>query len=218
MAIIQLPPVTIESHHPPGAGGPDHPLRIATHRAAGLDADGWTEELRDDVARYFDERAGEWHTRTSAQRSMIVADALARGLGAVKPPTGPAVEVGSGIGTYSPLVARYFSPVIAVDLSLEMLKLAPDAPAHRVLADGSKLPLRDASAAAVVLINCFLFPDEVVRVLKPGGVVVWVNSSGESTPIHLTTEQLASRLPSTWSGVTSRAGDGLWCVLQRSAT
>jgi ubiquinone/menaquinone biosynthesis C-methylase UbiE len=124
--------------------------------------------------------------------------------------------VGSGIGTYSPLIAEHFSSVIAVDLSIEMLLRAPDRPAHRVLADGSKLPLRDASAAAVVLINCFLFPDEVARVLKSDGVVLWVNSSGESTPIHLSTDDLVARLPGKWDGVTSRAGEGLWTVLRRA--
>jgi hypothetical protein len=104
---------------------------------------------------------------------------------------------------------------MAVELSMEMLKLAPEAPAHRVLADGSRLPLRAGSAAAVVLINAFLFPEEVARVLIPDGVVIWVNSSGECTPIHLPVDDLVKALPGEWAGVTSKAGEGLWSVLRR---
>lgn len=215
MTIRQLPPITIAGHDASGPGGPDHPLRTATRRAAGIEGDGWNNDLRRDVTKYFDDVATEWHTRTSPERTLIVVDALDRGLGAVGTPAGLAVEVGSGIGTYSSLLARRFSAVLAVDLSMEMLKLAPAAPAHRVLADGSHLPLRDSSAAAVVLINAFLFPDEVVRVLAPDGVVVWVNSSGEKTPIYLPVDDLVSRLTGRWNGVTSGAGNGLWSVLRR---
>ncbi len=215
--IKQLPPVTIEGHQLTSTGTPDHPMRIATRRAAGLDQGGWTDALAGDVANYFDELAGQWHTRTSPERTLIVADALKRGLGEVGMPAGLAVEVGSGIGTYSGLLAERFRPVMAVELSMEMLKLAPAAPAHRVLADGSRLPLRDASAAAVVLINAFLFPEEIARVLIPDGVVIWVNSSGECTPIHLSVDDLVKALPGAWHGVTSRAGEGLWSVLRRAA-
>src|SRR5207248_4610334 len=122
-------------------------MRIATRRAAGLDAGGWTGELRDEVEGYFDGLAGEWHTRSSPQRTAVVVDALVRGLGAIDSPVGMAVEVGSGIGTYSPLLAERFATVVAIDLSLAMLKLAAIGPAHRVQADGAKLPVRDSSAA-----------------------------------------------------------------------
>jgi ubiquinone/menaquinone biosynthesis C-methylase UbiE len=216
MTIKQLPPIKIEGHEITSAGSPDHPMRIATRRAAGLEKGGWNDALAGDVAKYFDYMASDWHTRTSPERNAIVADALTRGLGGVGTPRGLAVEVGSGIGTYSPLIAQKFAPVMAVELSMEMLKLAPEKPAHRVLADGSKLPLRDASAAAVVLINAFLFPEEVSRVLIPDGVVIWVNSSGECTPIHLSVDDLVKALPGTWDGVTSRAGEGLWSVLRRT--
>ncbi len=191
-------------------------MRIATRRAAGLDAEGWTGELRHEVEGYFDELAGEWHTRTSPQRTAIVRDALSRGLGAVQPPVGIAVEVGSGIGTYSNLLAERFATVVAIDLSLAMLKLAPSGPALRVQGDGARLPVGDSSAAAVVLINAFVFPAEVERVLSPEGALVWVNSSGEQTPIYLSVEDLVAALPGDWTGTSSRAGDGHWCVLRRA--
>ena len=190
-------------------------MRIATRRAAGLDADGWTPDLRDLVEDYFDDLADEWHTRSSPERMAVVTDALSRGLGQVGAPVGTAVEVGSGIGAYSSLIAERFGRVIAVDLSLEMLKRAPDRPAHRVQADGASLPVGDSSAAAIVLINAFLFPAEVERALAPDGTLVWVNSSGEQTPIYLSVDDLIARLPGEWTGAASRAGEGHWCVLRR---
>jgi ubiquinone/menaquinone biosynthesis C-methylase UbiE len=191
-------------------------MRLATRRAAGLDAGGWTGDLRREVTEFFDNLAPEWHTRTSPERTAIVLDALTRGLDAMNVPTGCAVEVGSGIGTYSSLLAGRFETVIAVDLSLPMLKLAPARSAWRIQADGALLPLSDASVAAVVLINAFLFPSEVDRVLAPEGALVWVNSSGEQTPIYLSTEDLVATMPGAWSGIAGRAGEGHWCVLQRA--
>ena len=190
-------------------------MRIATRRAAGLDADGWTPDLRDLVEDYFDDLADEWHTRSSPERMAVVTDALSRGLAQVGAPVGIAVEVGSGIGVYSSLIAERFARVIAIDLSLEMLKRAPDGPAHRVQADGASLPIGDSSAAAIVLINAFLFPAEVERALATDGALVWVNSSGEQTPIYLSVDDLVARLPGEWTGAASRAGDGHWCVLRR---
>jgi ubiquinone/menaquinone biosynthesis C-methylase UbiE len=190
-------------------------MRVATRRAAGIDAQGWTDELRHDVERYFDDLAGEWHTRISPERTAVVEDALTRGAAEIRSPADLAIEVGSGIGTYSALLANRFARVLALDLSLDMLRLAPTGPAHRVRADGAVLPLRDASASAIVLINAFLFPAEVDRVLAPEGLLVWVNSSGEQTPIYLPADDLVARLPGAWHGIASRAGEGTWCVLQR---
>jgi len=216
MAIQYLPPIAIEGHQSSGSGGPDHPMRIATRRAAGLDAGGWTPELRKEVGEFFDTLSGEWHTRTSPQRTAVVMDALDRGLGRQASRVGVAVEVGSGIGTYSSLLAQRFATVLAIDLSLEMLRLAPSGTAHRIQADGAMLPLRDSSVAAVVLINCFLFPTEVARILSPDGALVWVNSSGEQTPIFLGAEDVLSALPGEWTGTSSQAGQGTWCVLRRA--
>lgn len=214
--IQYLPAVTIEGHQSSGSGTPDHPMRIATRRAAGLDAGGWTAALRRDVAGFFDELASEWHTRTSAARTAVVMDALSRGLDSLHIGAGLAIEVGSGIGTYSGLIAHRCPRVLAVDLSLPMLQQAPSGPAHRIQADAARLPVRDASASVVVLINAFLFPAEVERVLARGGALVWVNSSGEQTPIHLSPDDLLAALPGRWRGTASRAGEGTWCVLQRT--
>ena len=67
-----------------------------------------------------------------------------------------------------------------------------------------------------MIVNAFLFPAEVDRILRLGGVVVWVNSSGSGTPIYLPADEVAAVLPGEWEGVTSTAGAGLWAVLARA--
>lgn len=214
--IRELPPVDIAGHAASGLGSPDHPMRVVTRQAAGLDDGGWDDQVRARVAQNFDALAADWHTRVSPERTAIVVDVLDRGLAEIPAPPGAAVEVGSGIGTYSELLHERFGAVLAVDLAIEMLRRSPEAPAQRAQVDAAHLPVRDASVAAVVLINAFLFPSEVDRVLAPGGVLVWVNSSGEETPIHLPPREVATALPGEWDGVASRAGQGLWCVLRRT--
>ena len=209
--IEQLPPLEIDGHRPSQLQGADHPMRIMTRRAAGLVDPPWDADARLEVADLFDSLASEWHTRTSDVRMKVVLDALDRGdVGGHT-----ALELGSGIGAYSAPLAERFDRVVALDLSIEMLRLAVAEPGLRVLGDSARLPLHDDSVDTVVLINMLLFPDEVDRVLRPEGTVVWVNSSGESTPIHLMADEVATALPGRWGGVTSRAGIGLWTVLRR---
>lgn len=213
-----LPAKSIAGHASSGLGSPDHPMRIMTRRAAGLDPGGWDDGARAEVAGYFDSLAPEWHTRTSPERDAVVNDALARGLPHHVGVGGVCVELGSGIGAYTPVLVLRWRQVLAVELSLEMLVRAPRDVGHRLLADGAQLPLVSGTASAAVLVNCFLFPAEVDRVLAPGGVVVWVNSSGAETPIHLPVDDVVGALPGQWEGVHSAAGVGIWSVLWRSTT
>lgn len=213
--LTHLPAIGIEGHTASGHGSDDHPMRIMTRRAAGLVGPAWDDTARAEVAAYFGAMAGEWHTRTSPERDAVVVDALERGL----PDLGRAdvcVELGSGIGAYTQALAGRWQRVLAVEVALEMLLLAPPEPGHRLLADGAGLPLVDGAASAVVLVNCFLFPAEVDRVLGDDGVVVWVNSSGTQTPIHLTPDEVVTALPGEWTAVASEAGEGLWCVATRN--
>ena len=211
--IVELPATDVPGDAPSGPGGDDHPMRIMTRRAAGLLEPPWDDAARREVAAFFDDLAPEWHTRTSSMRTAVVADALDRGdVGGGT----LALEVGSGIGVYSGMLAARFGTVLALEIAAEMLARAPAAPAHRVLADAAHLPVAAGRADAVVLVNAFLFPDEVDRVLAPGGVVVWINSSGAQTPIHLRADEVAAALPGSWSGTASTAGAGTWCVLRRA--
>jgi len=191
-------------------------MRVMTRRAAGLHPGVWDDTARAEVATFFDGLAPEWHTRTSPERDAVVIDALARGLSGRVGAGDVCVELGSGIGAYTAVLAQRWTRTLAVEVSFEMLLRAPRDIGHRVLADGSRLPLAAGAASAVVLVNCFLFPDEVDRVLAPDGVVVWVNSSGAETPIHLPPEDVVEALPGAWEGVQSGAGAGIWSVLWRN--
>lgn len=212
--IETLPPVAISGHQSSGQGSARHPMRLMTRRIAGLDPGDWDEEAEHLVTETFDLLAPEWHTRISPQRTAVVEDALIRGLDPLMTDPSLALEIGSGIGTYSPLLANRFDRVLSVELSWQMLIRAGDH-TYRVQADGGRLPVPDRSASAVVLINAFLFPAEIARVLAPRGVLLWVNSSGEDTPIHLTTGEVLSVLGFSVEGVESRAGAGTWTALRR---
>jgi SAM-dependent methyltransferase len=214
-----------------GEGNDAHPMRQVTRQVA-FEPGGWTPERAGKVTELFDGLAPEWHTRMSSERMTSLTDALDRGgvdaavtavdtAGAgLATPGGPlVVELGSGTGFGTPYLVDRYRRVVAVDLSFEMLRhaAATSTDAPRVQADASRLPLRDGGAAVVVLVNMLLFPAEVDRVLAPGGVVVWVNSLGERTPIHLPADDVARALPGRWDGVASRAAGGTWCVLHRAA-
>jgi len=86
----------------------------------------------------------------------------------------------------------------------------------RVQGDASRLPTPDGAVDVLVLANAFLFPAEVERALSPTGVVVWVNSRGTGTPIHLLATEVDAALPGEWAGVASTAGWGTWSVHWRS--
>jgi hypothetical protein len=55
----------------------------------------------------------------------------------------------------------------------------------------------------------------VARVLAPDGCLVWVNTSGEQTPIYLPADDVVAALGDGWTGVASEAGTGTWCVARR---
>jgi len=196
----------------PEMAGPHHPMRKVTRQVA-FEPDGWTPERAVKVAQLFDALAADWQERTSQERRAPLRDALTRG---DVPRGGVCIEVGSGTGSSSDDLAAHFDRVLALDLSREMLRHAPAAPAHRVQGDAAVLPVGDGGAACIVLVNALLFPKEMDRVLAPRGRLVWVNSLGDRTPIHLPADDVAKALPGDWQGVASEAAWGTWCVLRRA--
>lgn len=196
---------------PPRPEAADHPMRAVTREIA-FESGGWTTERRAKVAALFDGLAPEWHTHLhDPQRTAPLLDAYARG-GIVA--GGTCLEVGSGDGANTRFLEGHHDRVIALDLSFEMLRRGAG---DRVRADAGDAPLPDGTVDAAVLVNAFLFPAEIDRLLSPGGLLVWVNTAGDHTPIHLPAEQVGEALPGAWNGLASEAGWGTWSVWRRVA-
>ncbi|HVM09210.1 MAG TPA: methyltransferase domain-containing protein [Acidimicrobiales bacterium] len=189
---------------------PDHPMRKVTRQVA-FDPAGWTPERAAKVVELFDGLAPEWHTRGTDERMTGIDDALERG-GPFPP--GPCLEAGCGVGLLTPRLVARFEDVIASDISYEMLGRAPHI-TPLVLADSSRLPFPDRSIGTLVLVNMFLFPVEVERVIADDGVVLWINSLGPATPIHLPAEEVQAALGDAWDGVHAEAGWGTWASMRR---
>lgn len=176
-----------------------------------FDPDSWTTQRAEQMIGLFDALAPGWSQRADELRGDALEDAFARG----DVPGGLGLELGSGTGIFTPWLADRFERLVAMDISLEMLRHAPDEAAPRVCADAARLPFDDGRADALVLVNCFLFPAEIDRVLAPDGAVVWVSTIGDRTPIYLSVDEVAAALPGSWNGAASEAGWGSWAVLRR---
>ena len=191
--------------------GSTHPMRNVTREVAF--GGRWTAARAEEVAALFDEMAPGWtDSHTVPTRLAAIVDALDRG--SLVP--GPIVELGSGTGVATALLAERGFEVVALDLSLQMLLHAPPDAGVRIRGDSSALPLPDDAADALLLVNMLLFPSEVDRVLSSAGVLVWVNTLAEETPIHLPPDDVVAALPGNWSARAGRAGTGLWCVARRA--
>lgn len=210
MSLVELPRVIAEPPGRPVWGDAARPMQELT-RAIALGDGAWTPERKVQVGALFDSLASGWKERDAAARHDALADALARG-GPL--PRGRCLEVGSGTGNATADLRAAFDDVVSFDLSLEMLRLA-DAGAPRVGADASALPVRAGSAAVVALVNMFLFPAEVERVLAEDGVLLWVSTNGDETPIYLPPGDVVAALPGEWTAVTSQAGWGTWVTARR---
>lgn len=188
--------------------GSESPIRKVTEAVAFEGA--WDDERRDKVRDLFDGMAADWGSRFSEEREASIVDALDRG----GPLGGKVIELGAGSGLGTARLVERFDDVIALDLSMEMLRHQPDL-APKLRADASTLPFPDDAADALVLVNMLLFPTEVDRVLAPGGTMLWINTHGHETPIHLSPEAVVEALPGVWTATAGRAGTGLWAAVRR---
>jgi SAM-dependent methyltransferase len=209
--VRELPMLIPAAGEPPDDIGSGHPMREVTERVA-RDRAAWDAALAADVGRRFEENAATWHLRHAEDRIAPLLDALDRG-GDLP---GPVVELGAGTGAGTELLVERLGAVVAVDLAIGMLHRLRVPGASRVQADASALPLPDRSVGTLVCLNMFLFADEVDRVLDPDGALVWVNSIGERTPIHLSAAAVADALGDGFRIVASRAAWGTWAVARRT--
>ncbi|MDX2381398.1 MAG: methyltransferase domain-containing protein [Acidimicrobiia bacterium] len=205
-------PDHISAQEPEPFAGPDHPIRVLTRAvASGKD---WTSAHAERMTNLFDGLAPEWSARVDETKLAPIEDALDRG-GA--PLDGRWLEIGTGTGAGARTVGGRGCSIIATDISAEMLRHASLGSAHALRSDAAALPVRDRGVDAVLLVNMLLFPREVDRVLEQEGSIIWINTHGDQTPIHLPAADVLDALPGVWQGVTARAGTGFWMVARRDA-
>lgn len=210
--IDELPPASGAVVVPRDAGPTEHPMRAVTRQIA-FEPDGWTPARRAKVAELFDGLAPTWPVADEIAVAEPLADALERGVAcAPRAPRSVVIDLGGGNGRASGMLTARFDRVVLIDLSGAMLDHVPTGLVDRVQADAARLPLPDGAVDVLVCTNMFLFPTEAARVLAPAGVLVWVNSWGPATPIHLTASEVDTALPGEWNGVSSWAGEGTWSV------
>ncbi len=109
--------------------------------------------------------------------------ALAR----IPDPVERALDVGTGTGAGARVLANRWpqAEVVGVDVSPGMLaearRLVPGV--EFVEGDAAELPFPEESFDLVAHSNMIPFPDQVARVLRPGGWTLYAFSSGPETPI-----------------------------------
>jgi ubiquinone/menaquinone biosynthesis C-methylase UbiE len=146
------------------------------------------------VRRQFDRIAPVWEGMRLEDTLAPYEAALAR----VPGPVERALDVGTGTGAGVRAIRQRFptADVVGVDVSTAMLeearRFAPEA--TFVEGDAAGLPFADESFDLVAHANMIPFPDEVARVLRPGGWTLFAYSSGPETPIWVEPDRLRREL------------------------
>ena len=205
MTVVRLPQLLLPQAPPPGLAGAAHPSRALQGRL-GSGEDAAARALRSE----YDGQAAGWRAWTAGQPDYLLplVDALDRG---VRGAPRVVLEVGAGAGPATDLLVERFGVVVALDVSLEMLRLAGSGSA-RVQADVRRLPVRTGSVDLLVGVNAVGCWEEASRVLAPGGQLLWASSFGPETPLWTPLEVLQAAFPRCRL-VTSSAGRGEWVVV-----
>jgi ubiquinone/menaquinone biosynthesis C-methylase UbiE len=117
------------------------------------------------------------------------------------------LDLGCGEGSLTLDIARRGAEVVGIDLSPGMIQVAtrrmeifmPDARAEFVAAPAEQLPFQDDSFDVVVgrfilhHLDMDRAPAEIARVLRPGGVAVFVENSGRNRLLMFARDRLAGR-------------------------
>jgi ubiquinone/menaquinone biosynthesis C-methylase UbiE len=155
--------------------------------------------LRWPLGFQFDRLASRWES----MRDELSLAPLEAALSAVAPAPTRALDLGTGTGAAARTIAARWpqAEVVGVDIAQRMLeeaeRLLPPELRGRVrfqVADASQLPFGDGSFDLVVHANMIPFFEEVARVVRPGGSVVFAFSGGDQTPIYVEPARLRTEL------------------------
>jgi ubiquinone/menaquinone biosynthesis C-methylase UbiE len=170
--------------------------RVATNQV--VKHPGLWKFFRGPMRSMFDRIAPVWDVDRSPEAFAPLEEALARVSSARR-----ALDLGTGTGEAAFKVANRFpdAEVVGADLSPAMIvearRKTPPELEDRVRfdeVDAERLPYADEWFDLVTLANMIPFFDELVRVVAPGGWVVFAWSVGPQTPIYVPPEVLTREL------------------------
>ena len=154
--------------------------------------------FRGPLRAMFDGLAPTWETRLGPHH-LWALDLALEGI----PMPRRVLDLGTGTGVVAIALAERYAEaeIVGIDLSPGMIEEArrklPPGLARRVrfeVGDASALACPDGDFELVVLSNMIPFPDELARVVAPGGTLVLSFSRGAETPIYVAPERLRQRL------------------------
>jgi ubiquinone/menaquinone biosynthesis C-methylase UbiE len=174
---------------------------------------------------FFDRNAPGWDERTGAGEVEHLA-ALATAVTHVQTEPERILDLGTGTGEAALFLAREYprASVRGVDFSEEMVRAAqakvgldPDGRVAFKVADAAKLPYGEDSFDLITHVNVPPFFAEIARVLRPGGYVIFVASSGKATPFFTPPAVLERGLRKRGIEVveSGSTGRGTWLVGRR---
>ena len=152
--------------------------------------------FRGPLRRQFDRLAPSWEAMRAPGFLAPVEAALEQ----LPSPPQRVLDVGTGTGAAARLVGDRFpeAEIVGVDLSERMLaearRLTDSERITYQAADAEHLPFDSASFDLVLLANMIPFFDELARVVRPHGQLVFAFSGGAGTPIYVTPVRLRSEL------------------------
>jgi len=139
---------------------------------------------------------GLWDGAGSEEEAEDACRRLVTTLAAAVPAGGVVLDVGNGLGTQDPLIARVLRPrrLVTVNITEWQLRAGRDrlraAAAAPVVGDGVRLPIADAAVDAIISVEAAFhfrtrkaFFDECYRVLRPGGVLSISDISVQRWPV-----------------------------------
>jgi SAM-dependent methyltransferase len=173
--------------------------------------------LRGVMTRLFDDIAPRWDALMSPERLV----AFEAGLEHVPGEPRTLLDLGTGTGDGAIALAQRWpeADVLGIDVSSGMLDEARrKAPELRFeVGDASRLALPDGAFDLVAMNNMIPFVDELARVVRPGGHVLFAYSRGAETPIYVAPALLRRKLAGAGFEVVEEvaAGPGTAMVARR---